>query len=134
MGKLSLIVRFFALFSMVAGILIILSSVLATRFARIQEAVYYKILGAKSAFVVAVFTLENLFLGLVSAALALGLSQTCSWIICSKVFDIAFSPFLLESFYLIAATVLLIVTVGLLPSISILRQKPVVFLRNQSQE
>jgi len=35
---------------------------------------------------------------------------------------------------LIAATVLLIVTVGLLPSISILRQKPVVFLRNQSQE
>jgi putative ABC transport system permease protein len=134
MRKLSLIVRFFALFSMVAGILIILSSVLATRFARIQEAVYYKILGAKSAFVVAVFTLENLFLGLVSAVLALVLSQTGSWIICSKVFDISYKPFLVESFYLIAATVLLIVAVGLLPSISILRQKPVVFLRNQSQE
>ena len=134
MVKLSLIVRFFALFSMVAGILIILSSVLATRFARIQEAVYYKILGAKSAFVVAVFTLENLFLGLVSAVLALVLSQTSSWIICSKVFDISYTPFLVESFYLIAATVLLIVAVGLLPSISILRQKPVIFLRNQSQE
>jgi putative ABC transport system permease protein len=134
MRKLSLIVRFFALFSMVAGILIILSSVLATRFARTQEAVYYKILGAKSAFVVAVFTLENLFLGLVSAALALVLSQTCSWILCSKVFDISYTPFFLESFYLIAATVLLIVAVGLLPSISILRQKPVIFLRNQSQE
>jgi len=134
MRKLSLIVRFFALFSMVAGILIILSSVLATRFARIQEAVYYKILGAKSAFVVAVFTLENLFLGLVSAVLALVLSQTCSWIICSKVFDISYTPFLAESFYLIAATVLLIVVVGLLPSISILRHKPVIFLRNQSQE
>jgi putative ABC transport system permease protein len=134
MRKLSLIVRFFALFSMVAGILIILSSVLATRFARTQEAVYYKILGAKSAFVVAVFTLENLFLGLVSAALALVLSQTCSWLLCSKVFDISYTPFLLESFYLIAATVLLIVAVGLLPSISILRQKPVIFLRNQSQE
>ncbi|MBW2407214.1 MAG: FtsX-like permease family protein, partial [Deltaproteobacteria bacterium] len=104
------------------------------RFARIQEAVYYKILGAKSAFVVAVFTLENLFLGLVSAVLALVLSQTCSWIICSKVFDISYEPFLVESVYLIAATVLLIVAVGLLPSISILRQKPVVFLRNQSQE
>ncbi len=134
MAKLSLIVRFFALFSMVAGILIILSSVLATRFARIQEAVYYKILGAKSAFVVAVFTFENLFLGLVSAVLALVLSQTSSWIICAKVFDISYTPFLLESFYLIAGTVLLIVVVGLLPSISILRQKPVVFLRNQSQE
>jgi putative ABC transport system permease protein len=80
-----LIIRFFAAFSIVAGILIILSSVLATRYARIQEAVYYKILGAKSTFVVAVFTFENLFLGLVSALLALVLSQTSSSIICSKV-------------------------------------------------
>ncbi|MGD8213441.1 MAG: ABC transporter permease [Desulfobacterales bacterium] len=134
MKKLSLIVRFFALFSIVAGVLIILSSVLATRFARIQEAVYYKILGAKGAFVAAVFTLENLFLGLVSASLALVLSQTCSWIICSKVFEISYTPFMANSFLLIAATVLLIVTVGLLPSSSILRQKPVIFLRNQSQE
>ena len=134
MRKLSLIVRFFALFSIVAGVLIILSSVLATRFARIQEAVYYKILGAKSAFVAAVFSLENLFLGLVSAFLALVLSQTCSWIICSNVFEISYTPFMADSFLLIAATVLLIVTVGLLPSVSILRQKPVIFLRNQSQE
>jgi putative ABC transport system permease protein len=134
MRKLSLIVRFFALFSIVAGVLIILSSVLATRFARIQEAVYYKILGAKSAFVAVVFTLENLFLGLVSAFLALVLSQTCSWIICSKVFEISYTPFMADSLFLIAATALLIIAVGLLPSISILRQKPVVFLRSQSQE
>jgi hypothetical protein len=32
------------------------------------------------------------------------------------------------------ATVLLVVTVGLLPSIAILRKKPVVFLREQAQE
>ena len=134
MKKLSLIVRFFALFSMAAGLLIILSSVLATRFARIQEAVYYKILGAKSAFVMAVFTLENFFLGMVSAVLALSLSQTCSWLICSKVFDIPYNFYLADSLYLIAGTVLLIVAVGLLPSISILRQKPVAFLRNQTQE
>ncbi len=134
MKKLSLIVRFFALFSIVAGILIILSSVLATRFARIQEAVYYKILGAKGAFVAAVFTLENLFLGLVSAFLALVLSQTCSWIICSKVFEISYSPFMAETFLMITGTVLLIVAVGLLPSVSILRHRPVIFLRSQSQE
>jgi len=134
MRKLSSIIRFFAVFSIVAGILIILSSVLATRFARIQEAVYYKILGAKSTFVVTVFTLENLFLGLVSALLALGLSQAGSWIICSKAFDISYTPFLFENFFLIAVTVLVVVTVGLLPSISILRQKPVIFLRNQTTE
>ena len=75
MRKLSLIIRFFAVFSMAAGILIILSSVLATRFARIQEAVYYKILGAKSTFVAIVFTLENLFLIILPANLPISSSE-----------------------------------------------------------
>jgi putative ABC transport system permease protein len=131
--KLSLIIRFFAGFSMVAGILIILSSILATRYARLQEAVYFKILGARKNFVVKVFGLENLILGLVSAVLALLISQAGSWLLCLKVMKISYNPFIFESIILIVVTVLLVVTVGLLPSISILRKKPVVFLREQSQ-
>jgi len=118
---------------MVAGLLIILSSILATRYTRIQEAVYYKILGARSNFVVKVFTLENMVLGLVSATLALMLSQVGSWLICSKVLNISYQPFMLASILLVTATVLLVVTIGLLPSIAILRKKPVVFLREQTQ-
>ena len=132
--KLSLIVRFFTLFSIIAGVLIIISSILATRFARIQEAVYYKILGAKAVFVLNVFTLENLFLGIISAGLALLLSQIGSWIICSVILDIAYAPYLLRSLLLILGTLALVLTVGLLPSHAILRQKPVVFLREQTQE
>ncbi len=132
--KLSLIIRFFAGFSIVAGILIILSSILATRYARIQEAVYYKILGARRNFVLRVFALENLILGLTSAVLALLISQAGSWLICSKVMNISYTPFVFESIILIVVTILLVVTVGLLPSISILRKKPVVFLREQTQE
>jgi putative ABC transport system permease protein len=132
--KLSVIIRFFAGFSIVAGILIIISSILATRYARIQEAVYYKILGARHNFVVKVFTLENLVLGLVSASLALLISQAGSWLLCLKVMHISYKPFIFESIILIVVTVLLVVTVGLLPSISILRKKPVVFLREQTQE
>jgi putative ABC transport system permease protein len=132
--KLSRIIRFFTGFSIVAGILIILSSILATRYARIQEAVYYKILGARRSFVAKVFALENLILGLVSAILALMISQTGSWLICLKVMNISYKPFIFESIILILGTVLLVVTVGLLPSISILRKKPVVFLREQTQE
>jgi len=132
--KLSRIIRFFTGFSIAAGILIILSSILATRYARIQEAVYYKILGARRSFVVKVFALENLILGLVSAILALMFSQTGSWLICLKVMNISYKPFIFESIVLILVTLLLVATVGLLPSISILRKKPVVFLREQTQE
>ena len=81
-----------------------------------------------------VFTLENLVLGLVSATLALLLSQVGSWLICSIDLNISYQPFVLESILLVMATVVLVVTVGLLPSIAILRKKPVVFLREQTQE
>jgi len=132
--KLSLIIRFFAAFSIVAGMLIILASILATRYARIQEAAYYKILGARSTFVLKVFTLESLFLGLISATQALMISQVGSWLIGLKVLHIFYHPFILDSALLVAATILLVVIVGLLPSVSILRQKPVVFLRQQTPE
>jgi len=50
------------------------------------------------------------------------------------VLHISYQPFIFESMLLVAATVLLVVAVGLIPSISILRKKPVVFLREQTQE
>jgi putative ABC transport system permease protein len=132
--KLSLIIRFFTLFSIVAGVLIIISSILATRYARIQEAVYYKILGAKSIFVLKVFSMENLFLGLISAGLALLLSQIGSWIICSFILDISYAPFVGNSILLVVGTLALVLSVGLLPSRAILRKKPIAFLREQTQE
>jgi len=132
--KLSVIVRFFTLFSIIAGILIIISSVFATRFARVREAVYFKILGAKKSFVFKVFTLENLFLGLVSALLALILSQVGSWIISVKVLDISYKPLMGASLLMIIGPILLVIFVGLLASFSILAQKPAAFIREHAEE
>ncbi len=133
-GKLSKIIRFFTLFSIVAGVLIIISSVFATRLARIQEAVYFKVLGAKGKFVLQVFTLENLLLGLVSAGLALLLAQVAGWLISTQVFELTYKPFIGASLLMIGATMLLVTTVGLLASISILKKKPIIFLREQTEE
>ena len=133
MGKLSTIVRFFTLFSVAAGLLII-SSVIATRFARIQEAVYFTILGARRRFVLAVFATENLCLALASAFSALVLAQAGSWIICRFVLDVTYRPFVATSLLMIVVTTLLVITVGLGSSLSILRQKPARFLREQTGE
>ncbi len=132
--KLSGITQFFTFFSIIAGILIIISSVLATRFARIQEAVYFKILGARRSFILKVFTLENALLGFVSALLALILSQTGSWIISIKIFDIQYHSFPLWSIFMVMGTLVMVISVGLVSSISILTQKPVTFLREQTEE
>jgi putative ABC transport system permease protein len=134
MRKLTTIIRFFTAFSILAGILIIISSILATRFDRVQEAVYYKILGARAGFVLKVFTLENLFQGLISAILAVGLSQAGSWLVSTRLLDISYQPLIGASLLMMVATVMLVVLVGLVPSVSILRKKPVIFLREQTDE
>ncbi len=131
--KISRIIRFFTLFSILAGLLIIISSVFATRFARIQEAVYFKVLGAKGRFVLQVFTLENMLLGFISAVLALFLSQVGGWLVSVQLLEIPYQPFPGASLLMVVVTMLLVTTVGLLASISILRQKPISFLREQTE-
>jgi len=121
-------------FSVIAGILIIISSVFATRYARIREAVYFTILGARSRFVLAAFAAENLCLGLASALSALLLAQTGSWIICRFALDVAYQPFTGTSLLMVLTTTLLVIAVGLGASRSILSVKPAVFLREQADE
>lgn len=133
-GNLTQVIRFFTLFSIAAGGLLLVSSIFATRFARTQEAVYFKVLGAKGKFVLQVFTLENLFLGLVSAMLALLMSQVGSWIIISQIFELPYRPFIGPSLGLTLITVLLVITVGLLASVSILQHKPITFLRENNED
>ena len=132
--RLSEVIRFFTSFSVLAGILIIVSSVYATRFARIQEAAYYKVLGATSRFVLRVFALENLLLGLVSGILGVFMAQVGSWLIDAKLLDLQHKPFVGASLLMVVATMLLVAVVGTTASISILRRKPITYLREQSEE
>jgi putative ABC transport system permease protein len=133
MTRLSGIVRFFALFSTAAGLLIVISSVLATRSARIREAVYYKVLGARKRFVLAVFTLENSLIALISALQALGMSQAASYLIGTWRLDIPVRPFVLSGVAMILLTQALVVGTGLLASRSILAQKPDEYLRTSTE-
>ncbi len=133
-ADLTVIIRFFTIFSIAAGILIIISSVLATRFARIQESVYFKVLGAKQRFVLRVFALENVFIGLVSALLALLLSQLASWILVTQIFKLSYGAYWGSSILLMLFTVALVTAVGLLASVSILKKKPISFLHEQTVE
>jgi putative ABC transport system permease protein len=132
--RITRVVRFFALFSILAGLLIVVSSVYATRLARVQEAVYYKVLGATSRFVLRVFALENIFLGLISGLLAVLMAQVAAWAIMKYLFELAYQPFVLPSVLLVLFTVVAVTAVGMGASISILRSKPILFLRQQGEE
>ncbi len=129
--KLTTIINFFASFSILAGAFILVGSVLATRMARMKEAVYYKILGAKTSFVLQVFLLENFILALLSGGCAILVAQAGSWGLCHFLLDIDYHPYIPMSLGMLGLTVCLVVSLGLLSSLSILHRKPIRFLREQ---
>ena len=131
MARLSRIVRIFSLFSIAAGILILVSAVFATRAERVTESVYYKILGAGRRFVFTVFALENMLIGLLSSGLALIMAQAGAYWVCAVKLDIGYRPFLSISLLMAGLTVLLVVTVGMAATRSIMVKKPVTYLREQ---
>lgn len=132
MAKLSLLVAFFASFSILAGGLILVGSILATRLARLEEAVHYKILGAPTLFVVKVFSLENLLLALLSCGAAVLVAELGSWGVCRFVLDIVYRPYPLAALLLMAVLTVLVLGLGLLTSLSVIVKKPGSYLREQS--
>ncbi len=132
--RFSQTIRFFTLFSIAAGMLLVISSIIATRAARIREAVYYKILGARHRFVFFVFSLENMLLGATSALSGLVLAHLISWVVCTRYFDIPYAPYGAASLVGVLAGILTVLTVGLGASRSIMRRRPAQFLRTHAAE
>ncbi|MCP3954686.1 MAG: FtsX-like permease family protein, partial [Desulfobacterales bacterium] len=131
MHKLSTIIRFFTSFSIVAGLLIMISAIFATRATRMREAVYFKILGATRGFVRRVFAFENIFIGALSAVLALVIAHVAGYVICSRILDIPYRPFIGDSLVMLVLPVAVVIFVGMGASRTILNKKPVSYLRGQ---
>ncbi len=132
MNKLSRIVRAFSFFSMAAGLLILVSAIYATRAERVKESVYYKILGAGKTFVFKVFALENLLIGLFSSLLALIMAQAAAYWVCTFRLEIDYQLFGMPCSIMVAATLLLVLAVGMTAARSIMAKRPVVYLREQA--
>jgi len=134
MHRLAGIITFFAAFSLLAGALILVSSILATRLARVREAVLLQdprrplLLRPGGVFY------ENLLLGLTSAVFAVVLAQAINWAVCRFVLEIAVRADWMATLAVMTGTVVLVILLGVLSSVFILRQKPADFLRQQGGE
>ncbi|MCB2217095.1 ABC transporter permease [Desulfofustis glycolicus] len=130
--RLARVITFFSLFSIVAGCLILIGSVLATRLERIRDCAYYKIVGGTTRFVLSITVYENLLLGMTSSILAAAVAIVSSWLICSAWFNIAFRLHGGALVIMALTTCAAVVGIGLISSLSIVRQKPVTFLYRQN--
>ncbi len=131
LGKISFIVRFMALFSLLTGFLVLISSVYQSRYARLREGVLLRTLGASRRTVLQITAVEYALVGALACAVGAGLSLLSSWALARWVFQMPFypkaEPLLITAGAVVAATLL----IGLLGSRSALRKPPLEVLRQE---
>ena len=128
-GQITIVVRFLAGFSMLAGAVILASSVASTRYRRIREVVVLKTLGATRNRIATVFSVEFIVLGLLAGVVGVIFANLLTRILLHRL-DVPFRLDWAAAAVLLGTAVLAIVT-GWAAGFRILGQKPLQVLREE---
>ncbi|MDQ2766112.1 MAG: FtsX-like permease family protein, partial [Gemmatimonadota bacterium] len=129
LDRVSLAVRFMALFSVVTGVLVLVSAVAASRRQRVRESVLLKTLGATRAQIVRMLFTEYALLGAIGSLAGILLAIGGGWAAMHFIFKTPFSIAPLALATVAAATMLLTVVTGLLAARDVFAATPMAALR-----
>jgi putative ABC transport system permease protein len=128
--QIATIIRFLAGFAMLAGGIILASSVTATRFQRVREVAILKSLGALRSQMIAMLSVEFLVLGGIAGIAGVLFSLVLSAILLHRL-EVSFHPGWPICIAAVFATAILAAAIGWLASLRILQQKPLEVLREE---
>jgi putative ABC transport system permease protein len=131
LDKIGFVVRFMAAFSIITGLVVLIASVLISKYQRIQESVLLRTLGANRRQIFAITALEYFFLGLLAAATGILLAGGAGWALARYTFETAFTPPLLPVAIVFLSVCLLTVVIGLFNIRSVLQRPPLEILRQE---
>jgi putative ABC transport system permease protein len=129
--QISLVVRFISFFSILAGAVILASSVAGTRFRRIREVVILKTLGATRPRIARIFSIEFLVLGIVAGLMGGALASGFAWVALNRLLDAQIPPDLFPVLVSVTGTAFIAIVTGWLASYRTLGQKPLEILRDE---
>ena len=128
-AKVSVAIRFLAVFSLLMGIPVLFSAVAATRRERLREGVLLKTLGATRAQIGRILLAEYALLGLLGALTGMVLALVGGWALTRFVFENDYQVAWLPSFIIATAMIGLTVGIGLLTGREVFRGTPMAALR-----
>ena len=129
--QISLLVRFISAFAILAGAIILASSVAGTRFRRVREVVILKTLGATRNRIAEIFSVEFLILGTVAGLMGALLATGFSNILLHKLLDAPLRFDVWPNLFCVLLTAVVANVAGWLASFRILGQKPLEVLRHE---
>jgi putative ABC transport system permease protein len=128
-AKIGFVIRFMAGFSILTGLIVLIASVLISKYQRIQESILLRTLGASRRQILIITALEYLFLGTLAAFTGILLALIGSWALATFNFEMAFNPILWPVGVVFLTVTFLTVFIGLANSWGILSRSPLEVLR-----
>lgn len=132
LDKIGYIIRFMSGFSIITGIIVLISSVRISKYQRIQESVLLRTLGASRRQIFAITALEYLFLGSLSALTGVIIAVGSSFLLAKYSFKMPFDVDLSAVGIIFLLITLLTVIIGLANSRGILNKPPLEILRSNA--
>jgi putative ABC transport system permease protein len=131
-SKVSFVIRFMALFTVITGLLVLAGAILTGRYQRIRESILLRTLGASRAQILKIQAAEYACLGLLAALTGIVLALAASWALSAFVFKVRFVPSMLPLAMTAAIVSALTVLVGLFTCKGISNHPPLEILRSES--
>ncbi|MBV8817779.1 MAG: FtsX-like permease family protein, partial [Acidobacteriaceae bacterium] len=129
--QIALVIQFISLFAILAGAIILASSVAGTRFRRIREVVILKTLGATRWRVSKIFSVEFLVLGAVAGLMGALLANGFANLLLHRLLNTRLGFEWIPTLICLLVTALIANLAGWLASFRILGQKPLQILRDE---
>lgn len=130
LGKISFVIQFIGGFSIITGIMVLIASILISKYQRMQETVLLRTIGATNRQVFAITALEYFFLGSLAAITGIGLALIGGFLLAKFSFDTGFNPPLLATGLIFLSITGLTVLIGLFNSRSVLKAPPLSILNS----
>jgi putative ABC transport system permease protein len=127
--KVSFVIRFMALFSIITGLIVLGSSVVISKYQRIQESVLLRTLGASSKQILLISLIEYLVLGALATLSGILLSLLSTWLLAMFVFETPFVAVFTPLVVVLVIVTGLTVIIGMLNSREVLNRPPLEILR-----
>jgi len=131
-SKISYVIKFMAAFSILTGLIVLLSSLLLSKYQRIKESVLLRTIGAVRSQIFMINATEYAILGALSAAIGIIISIIGSYLIATQQLDLDFKlnwwPIVFIFFFIVFITV----AIGLWNSRDVVNKSPLEVLRNVS--
>ena len=129
--KVSIVIRFLALFSIITGLVVLAGAVVNSKFVRIRENVLLRTIGARTRQIMQITLIEYTYLGLFSALTGMILSVAGGWALCRFFFEVELGVAWGDLAMVGGAVVVLTIFIGWFNSREVISTPPLQILRKE---